>query len=117
MICVLASPLAYSQQRGRANVASPINYETAWRDKNVPAVRITEKITLDGHLETQGAHVAMGALNFSSFPNSRLGTPGPRNSVSLRLPLASGILRGMLCGEAMCRRGHALLRQAVKDGQ
>ena len=67
MICVLASPLAYSQQRGRANAASPINYETAWRDKNVIAVRITEKITLDGHLEEPAWQEAIPAADFTQW--------------------------------------------------
>jgi len=67
MICVCASPLAYSQQRGRANVASPIDYETAWRDKNVTAVRITEKITLDGHLEEPVWQQAIPATNFTQW--------------------------------------------------
>jgi hypothetical protein len=65
---------AFAQQRGgQRGGASPINYETAWRDKNVTAIRITEKITLDGRLEEPAWALAIPATDFTQW--ARPGVP------------------------------------------
>ena len=79
VVCALTTVSAFARQRGgnaaaagRA-AASPINYETAWRDKNVTAIRIQEKITLDGRLEEPAWEQAIPATDFTQW--ARPGVP------------------------------------------
>jgi len=77
-IFALISVPAFAQQRGNAPLggraaASPINYDTAWMDKNVTAIRITERITLDGRLDEPAWAQAIPATDFTQW--ARPGVP------------------------------------------
>jgi hypothetical protein len=69
LISRIAALLAITNVTGLAQ----INYETAWKEKNVTAVRITERITLDGHLEESAWSQAIPATDFTQW--SRPGVP------------------------------------------
>ena len=48
----------------------PIDYETAWMDRNVTAVRIDEEITIDGRLDEPAWQLAVPATDFVQWQPS-----------------------------------------------
>jgi hypothetical protein len=69
LISLIAVFLAFTNTTALAQ----INYETAWMEKNVTAVRITERITLDGRLEEPVWSQAIPATDFTQW--ARPGVP------------------------------------------
>ena len=65
LLLVTASP-AYPVQSSSV----PIDYETAWMDRNVTAVRIDEEITLDGRLDEPAWQLAAPATDFVQWQPS-----------------------------------------------
>jgi hypothetical protein len=66
----LASPAVYSQNLSTGAIvstapAAPINYETARLSKVAIAIRINEKITLDGRFEEPAWNLALPATDFT----------------------------------------------------
>jgi hypothetical protein len=67
VVGVLAILPAFAQERGSARGSTPvaaIDYEAIRRERVVAAVRITEKVTLDGHLEEPVWKSAIPATDF-----------------------------------------------------
>src|SRR5690348_8533624 len=82
-LCLVSNLPAFSQAPPATNTpaaaAAParatftVNYETARLDKNATAVRITDKITIDGHLEEPAWQLATPATDFLQW--ARPGAP------------------------------------------
>jgi Domain of unknown function (DUF5916) len=63
-VCVLTAWPAFSQSPPVRDARESVNYETARLSKIATAVRITEPITLDGHLEEPAWALAIPATDF-----------------------------------------------------
>ncbi len=59
----VASP-AHAQDVPNPNASAPIDYDTAYLDRNATAVRITDAITLDGRLDEAAWDIPVGADDF-----------------------------------------------------
>ncbi len=117
LVFLLAADPAFSQARGNRVAAggaakAPIDFETAHLSRVVTAIRITEKITLDGRLDEPAWQLALPAADFvERLP--RLGAAAPEKSEARFLYDDDNLYVGFVCFDS--DMAHMVVNELKED--